>query len=132
MKIEGNLKIVITRLEEQTDYEENLFFKCKGYSPAKAISKNGKNVKTYNQFTTIRLYPCNQMQYEATKKRLFEQKVEKPVLNIVSYDTEIATPLIQGKIYPILTANRYDFAKHKLFSKKELLKLGEIKDGKNT
>jgi hypothetical protein len=72
------------------------------------------------------------MQYEATKKRLFEQKVEKPVLNIVSYDTEIATPLIQGKIYPILTANRYDFAKDKLFSKKELLKLGEIKDGKNT
>ena len=132
MKIEENLKIVITRLEEQTDYEGNLFFKCKGYSPQKSISKNGKKVTSYNQFSTIRLYPCNQMQYEATKKRLFEQQVEKPLLNIVSYDTELSTPLIQGKIFPILTANRYDFTRNKLFSKKELLKLGEIKDGKNT
>ena len=128
MKIEGNLKIVITRLEEQTDYDGNLFFKCKGYSPQKAISKNGKNVRSYNQFTTIRLYPCNQMQYLTTKKRLFEQQVEKPLLNIVSYDTEISTPLIQGKILPILVSNKYDFTKNKLFSKKELLKMGEKKE----
>ena len=125
MKLGEDLKLAITRLEEQTDYDGNLFFKCKGFSPCKAKTKTGRNVRAYNQFSTIRLYPCNQSQYEATKERLFSQTTDKPVLNIVSYDTEITTPTIQGKICPILVSSRYDFSTKKLFRKKDLLNLGK-------
>ena len=125
MKIEGDLKLAITRIEEQTDYDGNLFFKCKGFSPCKAKTKTGRNVRAYNQFSTIRLYPCNQTQYEATKERLFSQTTDKPVLNIVSYDTDITTPAIQGRIIPILVSSRYDFSTKKLFRKKDLLNLGK-------
>ena len=125
MKIEGDLKLAITRIEEQTDYDGNLFFKCKGFNVCKAKTTRGRNVRAYNQFSTIRLYPINQSQYEATKERLFSQTTEKPVLNIVSYDTDITTPAIQGKICPILVSNRYDFSTKKLFRKKELLEYGK-------
>lgn len=125
MKIEGDLKLAITRIEEQTDYDGNLFFKCKGFNRTKAKTARGRNVRAYNQFSTIRLYPCNQSQYEATKERLFSQTTDKPVLNIVSYDTDITTPAIQGKICPILVSSRYDFSTKKLFRKKELLEYGK-------
>jgi hypothetical protein len=125
VKIEGDLKLAITRIEEQTDYDGNLFFKCKGFSPCKAKTAKGRNVRAYNQFSTIRLYPCNQSQYEETKKRLFEQNCDKPVLNIVSYDTDITTPAIQGRIIPILVCSKYDFQKAKLFRKRDLLNKGE-------
>lgn len=125
MKIEGDLKLAITRIEEQTDYDGNLFFKCKGFSPCKAKTKTGRNVRAYNQFSTIRLYPINQSQYEETKERLFSQTTDKPVLNIVSYDTDITTPAIQGKICPILVSSRYDFSTKKLFRKKTLLEYGK-------
>lgn len=121
MKIEGDLKLTITRLEEQTDYDGNLFFKCKGFNTTKAKTARGRNVRSYNQFSTIRLYPINQSQYEETKKRLFEQTCDKPVLNIVSYDTDITTPSIQGRICPILVCSKYDFQKAKLFKKKQLV-----------
>ena len=125
MKIEGDLKLAITRIEEQTDYDGNLFFKCKGFNVCKAKTAKGRNVRSYNQFSTIRLYPCNQSQYEATKERLFSQTTDKPVLNIVSYDTDITTPAIQGKICPILVVGKYDFQKAKLFRKQDLLNKGE-------
>lgn len=121
MKIEGDLKLAITRIEEQTDYDGNLFFKCKGFSPCKGKTKTGRNVRAYNQFSTIRLYPCNELQYTETKERLFSQTIDKPVLNIVSYDTDITTPTIQGRICPILVVEKYDFQKAKLFKKKQLL-----------
>ena len=121
MKLEEDLKLAITRIEEQTDYDGNLFFKCKGFNVCKAKTAKGRNVRAYNQFSTIRLYPCNQSQYEETKNRLFEQTTDKPVLNIVSYDTDITTPAIQGKICPILVCSKYDFQKAKLFKKKQLL-----------
>jgi hypothetical protein len=125
VKIDGDLKLAITRIEEQTDYDGNLFFKCKGFNPTKAKTARGRNVRAYNQFSTIRLYPCNQSQYEATKERLFSQTTDKPVLNIVSYDTDITTPTIQGKICPILVCSKYDFQKNKLFRKRDLLNKGE-------
>lgn len=121
MKIEGDLKLTITRLEEQTDYEGNLFFKCKGFSPCKNKTAKGRNVRGYNQFSTIRLYPINQSQYTETKERLFSQTTDKPMLNLVSYETDITTPAIQGRCCPILVSSRYDFAQHKLFKKKQLL-----------
>ena len=125
MKIEGDLKLAITRLEEQTDYDGNLFFKCKGFNVCKAKTAKGRNVRAYNQFSTIRLYPCNQTQYEATKERLFSQTTSNPVLNIVSYDADITTPAIQGRCCPILVVGKYDFQKNKLFRKKDLLNKGE-------
>ena len=125
MKIEGDLKLAITRIEEQTDYDGNLFFKCKGFSPCKSKTKTGRNVRAYNQFSTIRLYPCNELQYTETKERLFSQTTEKPVLNIVSYDTDITTPAIQGRVCVIAVCNRYDFQKNKLFRKRDLLNKGE-------
>lgn len=125
MKIEGDLKLAITRIEEQTDFDCNLFFKCKGFNVCKAKTAKGRNVRAYNQFSTIRLYPCNQSQYEETKKRLFEQTCDNPVLNIVSYDTDITTPAIQGRCCPILVVGKYDFQKNKLFRKKDLLNKGE-------
>ena len=125
MKLGEDLKIAITRLEEATDYEGNLFFKCKGYSRYKTQTKSGRSVMAYNQYSTVRLYPINQQQYEETKKRLFEQTSEKPVLNIVSYDTELTTPIIQGRLCVIATCLRYDFQKNKLFKKKEIIKYGK-------
>ena len=121
MKIEGDLKLAITRIEEQTDYDGNLFFKCKGFNVCKAKTARGRNVRAYNQFSTIRLYPVNEQQYTETKERLFSQTIDKPVLNIVSYDTDITTPAIQGRICPILVVEKYDFQKAKLFKKKQLL-----------
>ena len=121
MKIEGDLKLAITRIEEQTDFDGNLFFKCKGFNTTKAKTKTGRNIRAYNQFSTIRLYPCNNLQYTETKERLFSQTTDKPVLNIVSYDTDITTPSIQGRIIPILVSSRYDFSTKKLFRKKDLL-----------
>lgn len=125
MKLGEDLKLAITRIEEQTDYDGNLFFKCKGFNLTKTKSKSGKNMRAYNQFSTIRLYPVDQKQYEETKNRLFEQTCDKPMLNIVSYETEITTPAIQGIIRPILVCSRYDFSKNKLFRKKDLLNLGK-------
>ena len=125
MKIEGDLKLAITRIEEQTDYDGNLFFKCKGFSPCKAKTKTGKNVRSYNQFSTIRLYPCDNLQYTETKERLFSQETDKPILNIVAYDSDITTPSIQGRLIAMLVVNKYDFQKNKLFRKKELLNLGK-------
>ncbi len=121
MKIDGDLKLAITRIEEQNDFDGNLFFKCKGFNATKAKTKSGRYVRAYNQFSTIRLYPVNSEQYEETKKRLFEHTCEKPILNIVSYDTDITTPAIQGRICPILVSSRYDFQKNRLFKRAWLL-----------
>lgn len=125
MKIEGDLKLAITRIEEQTDYDGNLFFKCKGFNVCKAKTAKGRNVRAYNQFSTIRLYPCDNLQYNETKERLFSQETEKPVLNIVAYDSDITTPSIQGRLVALLVVNKYDFQKNKLFRKKDLLNKGE-------
>ena len=125
MKIEGDLKLAITRIEEQTDYDGNLFFKCKGFNTTKAKTAKGRNVRAYNQFSTIRLYPCNELQYTETKERLFSQETDKPILNIVAYDSDITTPSIQGRLIALLVVNKYDFQKNKLFRKKDLLNKGE-------
>lgn len=121
MKLGEDLKFTITKIEEQTDYDGCLFLKCKGFSMSRGKTAQGRNVRCYNQFSTIRLYPVNQLQFEETKKRLFEQTRAKPMLQIISYDTEITTPAIQGQIRPIVVANKYDFTKDKLFKKKQLL-----------
>ena len=125
MKIEGDLKLAITRIEEQTDFDGNLFFKCKGFNVCKAKTSKGRNVRAYNQFSTIRLYPCDNLQYTETKERLFSQETEKPILNIVAYDSDITTPSIQGRLIALLVVNKYDFQKNKLFRKKDLLNLGK-------
>lgn len=125
MKIEGDLKLAITRIEEQTDYDGNLFFKCKGFNTTKAKTAKGRNVRAYNQFSTIRLYPCNELQYTETKERLFSQETDKPILNIVAYDSDITTPSIQGRLIALLVVNKYDFQKNKLFRKRDLLNKGE-------
>ena len=125
MKIEGDLKLAITRIEEQTDYDGNLFFKCKGFNTTKAKTARGRNVRAYNQFSTIRLYPCNELQYTETKERLFSQETDKPILNIVAYDSDITTPSIQGRLIALLVVNKYDFQKNKLFRKRDLLNKGE-------
>jgi hypothetical protein len=125
MKIEGDLKLAITRIEEQTDFDGNLFFKCKGFSTCKAKTKTGRNVRAYNQFSTIRLYPCDNLQYTETKERLFSQTTDKPVLNIVAYKSDITTPYIQGKLCCLLVVDRYDFARNKLYKKRDLLNKGE-------
>ena len=125
MKIEGDLKLAITRIEEQTDYDGNLFFKCKGFNVCKAKTAKGRNVRAYNQFSTIRLYPCNELQYTETKERLFSQETDKPILNIVAYDSDITTPSIQGRLIAMLVVNKYDFQKNKLFRKRDLLNKGE-------
>ena len=125
MKLVEDLKIAITRLEEATDYEGNLFFKCKGFNTTKSKTKTGRNVRAYNQFSTIRLYPCDNLQYTETKERLFSQETEKPILNIVAYDSDITTPSIQGRLIALLVVNKYDFQKNKLFRKKDLLNLGK-------
>ena len=114
MKIEGDLKLAITRIEEQTDFDGNLFFKCKGFNATKAKTAKGRNVRAYNQFSTIRLYPCNELQYTETKERLFSQTTDKPVLNIVAYDSDITTPSIQGRLIALHVVNKYDFQKNKL------------------
>ena len=125
MKIEGDLKLAITRLEEQTDFDGNLFFKCKGFNVCKAKTAKGRNVRAYNQFSTIRLYPCDNLQYTETKERLFSQETDKPILNIVAYDSDITTPSIQGRLIAMLVVNKYDFQKNKLFRKRDLLNKGE-------
>lgn len=125
MKIEGDLKLAITRIEEQTDYDGNLFFKCKGFNLTKAKTARGRNVRAYNQFSTIRLYPCDNLQYTETKERLFSQETDKPILNIVAYDSDITTPSIQGRLIALLVVNKYDFQKNKLYKKSQLLKKGE-------
>ena len=125
MKIEGDLKLAITRIEEQTDYDGNLFFKCKGFNTTKAKTARGRNVRAYNQFSTIRLYPCDNLQYTETKERLFSQETDKPILNIVAYDSDITTPSIQGRLIALLVVNKYDFQKNKLFRKRDLLNKGE-------
>jgi hypothetical protein len=125
MKLGEDLKLTITRIEEQTDYDGNLFFKCKGFSCYKTTTTKGRNVRGYNQFSTIRLYPINQEQYESTKQRLFEQTCENPMIQIVSYDTDITTPAIQGRTCPILVVWKYDFTKNKLFKKKAILNYGK-------
>ena len=119
MKLE-ELKIVITRLEDGIDKEGNTFLKAKGYN---AYKSNGKNA--YNFFSNIKLYPVSQEQFEETKNRLFSQTEDKPKLKIVAYQSELVTPLQNGKIFCNLIVWKYDFSNKKLYNKKELLNYGK-------
>lgn len=119
MKVE-QMKIYITRLEDGVDKDGNTFLKAKGYN---AYKSNGR--VAYNSFSKIKLYPISQEQMDATKERLFSQPDLKPKLQIVAYQSELSTPLINGKILPSLTVYRYDFAHHKLYKKRDLLNKGE-------
>lgn len=121
MKIEGDLKLTITRLEDSTDHEGYAFLKAKGYHSYKATTPRGRRIVAYDQFTSIRLRPVNQEQYETAKERLFSQQADKPCLKIVAYDCELHTNMIGGKISPILEVKRWDFVQGKLFKKKQLL-----------
>ena len=121
MKIEGDLKLTITRLEDSTDHEGYAFLKAKGYHSYKFISPKGRKMTGYDQFTSIRLRPINQEQYDMAKERLFSQQTDKPFLKIVAYDCELHTNMIGGKISPILEVRRWDFVQGKLFKKKQLL-----------
>lgn len=121
MKIE-QLKIIITRIEETSDKQGNVCLKCKGYN---AFKQGGSNA--FNFFSNIILYPVSQQQYDQTKERLFCQTEAKPKLGIVAYQNELLTPLNNGRIYPTLIVNRYDFQKDKLFRKDKLLNLGKEK-----
>ena len=119
MKLE-ELKIVITRLEDGLDKDGNTFLKAKGYNAYKSGSKTA-----YNFFSNIKLYPVSQEQFEETKNRLFTQTEEKPKLKIIAYQSELVTPLQNGKIFCNLVVWKYDFTKNKLYKKKELLNYGK-------
>jgi hypothetical protein len=125
MKIEGDLKLAITRIEDSTDHEGYAFLKAKGYCSYKTTTPRGRRIVAYDQFTSIRLRPINQEQYETAKERLFNQQTDKPCLKIVAYDCELHTNMIGGKICPILEVKRWDFIQGKLFRKKELLEYGK-------
>lgn len=120
MKVQ-DLSLVIIRMEEGTDKDGCLFLKCKGYHCSR--SKNG--ALEYDQFTSIRLYPCNEEQYNETKHRFLGQTIAKPKLKIVAYDSNLKTYLIQGKLVALLEVNKYDFEKSKIFNKRTLVKKGE-------
>lgn len=122
MKLEGDLKLRITRIEDATDSEGCLFLKCKGYNSYRAVTPKGRQIKAYNAFSTIRLYPINQEQYEETKRRLFEQTKERPTLKVVGYVNELTTNIIGGVVRPILVVSKYDFETEKLFKKNKLLR----------
>lgn len=125
MKIEECLKLTITRLEEATDKEGYVFLKAKGYHSYKFITTKGRKITGYDQFTSIRLRPVDEMQFQETQNRLFSQTVDKPQIKIVAYESELHTNNIGGKICPILEVTKYDFSSHKLFKKKDLLNLGK-------
>ena len=123
MKLE-ELKITITRLEDGIDKDGNTYLKSKGYN---AYKQGGNNA--YNFFSNIKLYPVNIGQLEEVKNRLFSQTEDKPKLPIIAYQSELSTPLVNGKIMPSLTVYRFDFVKNKMFRKKTLLNYG--KENKN-
>ena len=125
MKLGEDLKLTITKIEEATDIEGYVFLKCKGYNTYEFVHPNGKTIKGYNQFTSIRLRPVNETQFEETKNRLFSQTRKTPRINIVVYESELYTNNIGGKISPILEAKRWDFVHGKLFKKKSLLEYGK-------
>lgn len=112
-------KITITRLELTKDNEDFPMFKAKGYQCYKTLSAKGKRMSAFNHFTSVRLYPKTEEQIEETKNRLWNQKVAKPKISIVAEKMELITPIIGGKICPILTVTNYDFDKDKLFSKRK-------------
>lgn len=119
MKIE-ELKIFITRLEDGVDKDGNTFLKAKGYN---AYKSNGRNA--YNFFSNIKLYPVSQKQMDETKNRLFSQTELKPKLQIIAYQSELVTPLNNGKQLVNLIVWKYDFVHHKLYKKRDLLNKGE-------
>lgn len=119
MKIE-ELKIFITRLEDGVDKDGNTFLKAKGYNAYKA---NGRNA--YNFFSNIKLYPVSQEQMDETKNRLFSQTELKPKLQVVAYQSELVTPLNNGRQLVNLIVWKYDFVHHKLYKKRDLLNKGE-------
>jgi hypothetical protein len=119
MKLE-ELKLTITRLEDGLDKDGNTYLKAKGYNTYKS---NGKHA--FNFFSNIKLYPINETQFEETKNRLFSQTEEKPKINIIAYQSELVTPLQNGTLRANLICYRFDFAKNKLFRKKELLNYGK-------
>ena len=125
MKLGEDLKLTITRLEEATDSEGYIFLKAKGYLTYKAKTPKGRTITGYDQFTSIRLRPINEVQFQEAQNRLFNQTVEKPKIKIVAYESELHTNNIAGKICPILEVKRWDFSTNKLFSKKDLMKIGK-------
>jgi hypothetical protein len=50
MKIEGDLKLTITRLEDSTDHEGYAFLKAKGYCSYKTTTPRGRRIVAYDQF----------------------------------------------------------------------------------
>ena len=125
MKLGEDLKLTITRLEEATDHEGFVYLKAKGYHSYKFTSPKGNKMTGYDQFTSIKLRPINEEQFEAVKERLFSQDTSKPSIKIVCYDCDLHTNNIGGKICPLLEVRRFDFASKKLFKKKDLLNVGK-------
>lgn len=119
MKLE-ELKLTITRLEDGIDKDDNTYLKAKGYNSFKSGGRT-----SFNFFSNIKLYPISQEQFDETKNRLFSQTEEKPKINIIAYQSELVTPLQNGTLRANLICYKYDFAKNKLFRKKELLNYGK-------
>lgn len=119
MKLE-ELKLTITRIEDSMDKEGNVCLKCKGYNTYKSGSRTACNF-----FSSIKLYPVSQEQMDITKERLFIQTDEKPKLKIIAYQSELVTPLQNGRLFATLICYKYDFQKNKLFKKKKLLNLSK-------
>ncbi len=119
MKLE-ELKITITRLEDGLDKDGNTYLKAKGYNSFKSGGRT-----SFNFFSNIKLYPISQEQMDETKNRLFSQTEEKPKINIIAYQSELVTPLQNGTLRANLICYKYDFAKRKLYKKKELLNYGK-------
>ncbi len=119
MKLE-ELKLTITRLEDGLDKDGNTYLKAKGYNSFKSGGRT-----SFNFFSNIKLYPVSVEQFEETKARLFSQTEEKPKINIIAYQSELSTPLVNGKIMPSLMVYRFDFVKNKMFRKKTLLNYGK-------
>lgn len=113
-------KLYIKRIEESIDDEGRKFLKAKGYSTFAGKNHKGKKYLSYNQFTSIKLYGSMQL-LDETKKRLWNSKEGKLLLNII--DSDLITPLINGQIKPILYVYYYDFDKNKFGVKKIMKKI---------
>lgn len=119
MKLE-ELKLTITRLEDGLDKDGNTYLKAKGYNSFKSGGRT-----SFNFFSNIKLYPISQEQMDETQNRLFSSTEEKPKINIIAYQSELVTPLQNGKIFCNLVVWKYDFVKSKLYKKRELLNYGK-------
>lgn len=120
MKLKETIITITNVVKEEVDKNGYTFLRCKGYH--RFLHEGDARFNGFNHFTSVKIYPVNEEQITETKNRLAEQEVDKPFLKIVAYKSELITPILNGKICPILTVYKYDFERNKLFNKRDLIK----------